>query len=265
MKQLSIKASCFLLLILAVVSSCSKDPVGKPQPGSGQQQSAKELRLALNESYLPLSKVDSAVAIWTTNGTTQSVRLQAGDGVLKTSLANFTYQGTGTLTVQLFTQLKVDGQPLQWEYSAYYQLYRNDAVLLTGPANITDPEWKPRVIFNYDNFMGSRFRAFIALRPDDPYFQLKGVEPVYAKKIEIKRSFHDKASGQLIFSRGWVCEQARCLDQTTWSMVDRSHFLNLDEQLAGRQWNQFRVEAYFHLNSTPASVIGFALVGDKIQ
>lgn len=267
MKQLSLCTYCFMALAALLFASCSKDPVSKPgtKPGPGEQPpSVKELRLALNDAYLPLAKVDSAVAIWTVNGTAKTVKLQVADGVLKTSLAQFANRGSGTLTVQLYSQLKVDNQPLQWEYRTDYTLDHTKSVLLTAPASINDPQWKPRVIFRYDNSMGSRFSAVIALRPADPYFELKGVEPVYAKKIEIRRSFHDKATGQLVFSRGWVCGQASCLDQATWSMVDRQHFGNLDEQLAGRQWDQFRVEAYFHLNSTPASAIGFALVQDKL-
>lgn len=268
MKQLSLSTYCFMALAAFLFASCSKDPVSKPgtKPAPGEQQpSVKELRLALNDAYLPLAKVDSAVAIWAVNGTTKTVKLQVADGVLKTSLAQFTNPGSGTLTVQLFTQLTVDGQPLQWEYRTGYTLDYTTSVLLTAPTGISDPQWKPRVIFRYDNSMGSKFSAVIALRPNDPYFELKGVEPIYAKKIEIRRSFHDKATGQIVFSRGWVCEQAGCLDQTTWSVVDRSHFLNLAEQLDGRQWDQLRVEAYFHLNSTPASAIGFAMAQDKLQ
>jgi hypothetical protein len=264
MKQSFLKITCLVALAVLFLSSCSKNPVGEPKPVPEDPKSVKELRVALNDSYLPLAKVDSALAIWTVNGTTQSVKLEVADGVLKTGLARFTQRGSGTLTVQLFTQLKVGDQPLQWEYRTVHTLDYSQTVLLAAPTRITDPRWNPRVIFHYNNFMGSKFTALVALRPNDAYFELKGVEPVYAKKIEIRRSFHDKASGQLVFSRGWVCEQASCLDQT-WSVVDRQHFLILDEQLDGRSWDQFRVEAYFHLNSTPASTYGFALVQDKLQ
>lgn len=269
MKHLSIRFSCLMLLVMTLISSCSKDPVREPAPVPRPvppfPQVVKELRVTLNESFLPGAKVDSAVATWEVNGTRQSVKLQAENGVLKTSLARFTNGGTGALTVQLFTQVKLDGQPLQWEHRAPYTLDHSKPVTLAAPTSIADREWSPRVIFHYDNALGSRFSAIIGIRPNDPYFELKGVEPVYARRIEIKRSFHDKATGQLVFSRGWVCEQASCLNQTTWSMVDRYHFLNLEEQLEGRQWDQFRIEAYFHLNSTPASAIGFALVQDKLQ
>lgn len=263
MKQLTIKATCFTVLAAAVFfTSCDKDPQDKLQPGN--PQTVKELRVSLPGAYLPVAKVDSALAIWEVNGATQTVKLQVAEGGLKTSLAHFTNQGTGTLRVQLFSQLKVEDQPLQWEYSTTHRLDYNTTVLLTGPAALTDPAWNPRVIFNYDNFMGSRFKAIVALRPGDPYFELKGVEPVYARKIEIVRSFHNKATGAMVFSRGWVCENAACLDQN-WSLVNRQHFTGLDEQLQGRQWDQFRIEATFHLNSTPASAIGFGLMQDKMQ
>lgn len=264
MKQLSIKTACFIALAAVLFASCSKEAVSAPGQGPEPPQATQELRVSLNEAYLPLAKVDSALMIWEAYGASQVVKLQAAGGVLKTSLAHFNNQGTGTLTIQLFTQVKMEGQPLQWEHRAAYTLDHRQPVQLAAPASIADPQWQPRVVFNYDNFMGSRFKAIVGLRPHDPYFELKGVEPYFAQKIEIKRSFHDKGSGQLVFSRGWVCEQASCLDAKG-NLVNREHFRNLDEQLEGRQWDEFRVEAYFHLNSSPASVMGFALALDKLR
>jgi hypothetical protein len=62
-----------------------------------------------------------------------------------------------------------------------------------------------------------------------------------------------------------VCGQGGCLasQENRVNLVNREHFLGLDEQLQGREWNQYRIEASFHLNSVPASIYQFTLMQDR--
>ena len=257
--------TCLLLGIVIAFSSCKKDHDHHNLPGDGGGGSqpgpiARNLQLTLN-NYLSSTKIDSALAIWEVNGVNQTVKMALVNDRYQMPLASFNNNGSGILTIQLFSQLKVEGKPLQWERRQAYTLDRTKEVAWAGPVDVNDPLWYPRAIFHYDNSMGSRFSALVALRPEDAYLELKGVEPAYAKRIEVVRSFHSKETGDVVFSRGWVGQHTN-LDSKG-NLVDRQHFLNLREQLGERVWNQYRIRASFHLNSTPAMTYEFNLVQDR--
>lgn len=253
MKKLLTKTTCLLLLLVLVFSSCKKDNLDQP--------TAQYLQVSLND-YLPAAKIDSAIVIWEVNGVKQTVKMTLENNQFRMPLATLHNNGNGTLSIQLYSQVKVDNKPLQWEYRVPYTLERTQAVTIAAPIGINDPAWNPRAIFHYDNSMGSRFSALVALRPEDAYFELKGVEPVYAKRIEIMRSFHQRATGAVVYSREWV-GQHTSLDNKG-NLVDRQYFLNLREQIGQQDWNQYRIRASFHLNSNPASVYEFNLAQDRL-
>ena len=267
MKRLITKTTCFLLGLTIAISSCEKDKGphgGRPANGgnSGGQpgSTAKYVQVSLN-NYLPAAKVDSAIVIWEAHGVTQTVKMTLANNQYRVPLSSLNNNGNGVLTIQIFSQLKEDGKPLQWEHRIAYLMDRTKDVSVAAPADFNDPSWHPRAVFQYDNSMGSRFSALVALRPEDSYFELKGVEPVYAKRIEIVRSFHQKETGTVAFSRGWVGSYTN-LDNKG-NLVDRLHFSNLREQIIDKDWNQYRIRASFHLNSNPAMTYQFTLVQDK--
>jgi hypothetical protein len=262
MKHIATKTTCFFIALALAFSSCKKDHdvYGHGSPGGNPVPESQYLQVPLN-AYLPASKIDSALAIWEVNGVTQIVKMPLVENQFRLSLGTLRNNGFGVLTVQLFSQEKIDGKPLQWEHRVPYTLNKKQAVTFAAPENINDASWKPRVIFHYDNSMGSRFSAIIALRTDDPYFELKGVEPAYAKRIEIVRSFHQKETGVMAFSRGWV-GQVTNLDNKG-NLVDRLHFSNLREQLSEEEWNEYRIRASFFLNSNPSHSYEFGIVQDR--
>ena len=261
MKKFLINCTLLTAILPTFFVSCTKDPIEKPgdKPG-GEPPVQKQLKIVLNNQYMPAAKVDSALAIWEVNGTTKTVKLQAQGDQLSTNLFNFQEEGSGTLTVQLYTQTQVDGKSLQWEYRIPYLMDRNTSKVLEAPKSINDPFWNPRAIFRYDNPMGSSFSFLVALRPQDAYFELRGVQPVYGKRIEIVRSFHKKDPAALVVAQNWIC-QASCLDSKG-NFVNRLHFGSLPHQVEGKSWDQYRITAYFHLNSTPAMTYEFNLTQD---
>lgn len=265
MKKLATKTTCFLLLLTAFFTSCKKDAVESGNSSGGNSGNepvpvAQYLQITMN-AFLSASKIDSALAIWEVNGVTQTERLALLDNRFQLPLATLNNNGKGFLSIQLFSQLEVDGKSLQWEYRVPYTLNTTKAVTIPAPVDMNDALWNPRVIFHFDNARGSRFNALVALRLEDPYFELKGVEPVYAKRIELVRSFHQKETGALVFSRGWVGQHTN-LDNYG-NLMDRQHFLNLREQLADKEWNQYRIRASFYLNSNPSMTYEFNLEQDR--
>lgn len=254
MKKGTTKTVFAAFSITLLMAACKQDAVGD------MVSSSKALQVALNESYMPAAKIDSALAIWEVNGTTQTVKLQQTANALTTSLDSFKKSGAGMLTVQLFSQTKIGNEPLQWEKRFTYTLDRAKPVSLTAPANIKDAAWNPRVISKYESFDG-QFTAIIAVRPEDAYFELKGVAPAIAKRIEIVRSFFLNDTTTLVASRGWTGDASH-LD-TKGNLVDRQHFQNLMELLDGKEWDKFKVRATFYAQVTPHQIIEYEIEQDK--
>lgn len=237
--------------VVVLFTACSKDPITEPKPELPGQEDVKELTVSLNNNYLPAAKLDSAVAIWEVNGTIQKVKLELKNNKLSTSLANFKNNGTGKLAIQLFTQTKLDQIPLQWENRFNYTLKRAEALQLAAPADIKDPSWSPRLIY-HSEIHEANFLALIAVRPADTYFELRGVEPRIAKRIEVVRSFFNSDTTNLVTSRGWI-GKADNLDANG-SLINREHFGALEEQIDGRPWNILKVRATFYASTTPEEV-----------
>jgi hypothetical protein len=173
----------------------------------------------------------------------ETLKLQENGNKLKASLRDIQNDGTGILTLQLFTQTKVDGKPLQWEKRFSHTLNRSKMVQLTAPVDLKDKSWSPRIICRSEIY-GAGFTAVIALRPEDSYFELKGVNPDISDRIEIVRSFFHNDTTNLVASRGWVGTAAN-LDSKG-NLLDRDHFRNLTEQIDGRAWNKYKIRASFY-------------------
>lgn len=248
-----------LIITLAGFVACKKEPVSVNN-GNPPATPDAQLQVALNDSYLPAAKIDSAIAVWEVAGTGQTVPLEVEGNKLTTDLANFVRSGSGTLTVQLFTQAKVNDMPLQWEQRFAYTLNRKTAVQLTAPSDFKDPSWNPRAI-SRSEISVAKGTVIIALRPEDAYFELKDVAPDIAKRIEIVRSFYLNDTTALVASRGWM-GQAADLD-TKGGYINRNHFADLPAQMAGRTWNKYKIRASFHAALNPARIYETEFVNDK--
>src|SRR3954453_866804 len=101
MKRITANITCLIVSVAVLIASCKKDPVQEPD------QSAAAFQVSLNEDYVAASKVDSAIALWEVNGSTQIIKLQVAGHTFTTSLDSFRKSGAGMLTVQLYTQTKV--------------------------------------------------------------------------------------------------------------------------------------------------------------
>jgi predicted component of type VI protein secretion system len=260
MRQNSLaKAVVCTALLTAVLVSCKKNSEDQPKPDLPAQ--TKQIEVNLNTGYMPAAKVDSALAIWEVGTYTQTIRLSKDGEKLTGKLAEITREGTGTLTVQLFTQTKIGQIPLQWEKQLPYTLSRTAPVSFTAPTAINDKSWNPRAICESTMHMAS-FTAIIALRPQDAYFELKGVEPAISKRIEVVRSFFTNDTATLVASRGWI-GKTNDLDAGG-NLIDRHHFRSLPEQLENRQWQKMKVRASFYANLNPHQIIEAEFVHDPL-
>ena len=245
MKQLTTKISSLALSITLLFASCEKHPVIQPIEKSGQ------LEVALNETYMPMAKIDSAIAFWQVDGKTQIIKLTPSGNKLTTSLDSFTQPGTGMLAVQLFTQTKLNDMPLQWEQRFTYSLNRGSDVRLAGPANIKDPLWNPRLI-QISTIYQAEFTVITAIRPEDAYFELKGIAPAVANRIEIVRSFFENDTTRLVAKQEWI-GAANNLDNAG-NLVNREHFKNLAEQINGKMWGKSKIRASIYKQLNPNEI-----------
>jgi hypothetical protein len=255
MKLQTTKLTLMLALCAAFIASCSKTTEPKIEFST--------LSVALNTTYLTNVDVDSALVVWDEGGNTRSLKMDHEGAISRYSapMTRIPRTATGKVWVQIFTNKTEPGnRPLQWEQEVTLPHDRATPVMITGPVGLQDAAWKPRAMFHYEA-QNYKFSVLVALRPDDPYFEMKGITPFLTKKIELVRSFHDKETGALVFSRGWVCEQ-NCVDDKG-NLVNRSHFANMPEQLQGKEWSQYRINGSFKTHSNPAEILGYGLLTNK--
>ena len=249
MKKFS--APFILASTLVLLASCKKDADTPTTPQPPGQALAKDLVVNLNSNYLTAAKLDSAIATWEVEGHTQQVKLEMKGNKASASLSRFTHMGTGKLTVQLFTQTKIDNIPLQWENRFDYTLNRTTALQLAAPVGINDPSWNPRLMYHSEMYEAN-FLALIAVRPEDTYFELKGVDPNIASRIEVVRTFFHNDTTTLVASKGWAGQRSDLDGQG--NFVNRDHFQNLAEEIGGRAWNILKVRASFYRHVSPAEI-----------
>lgn len=238
--------------VAALLTSCKKDQIPEKDPGSTNDPipGIAKLEVALNDDYLPAAKIDSALAIWEVNGAVQTIRLTKDNRSLAASLSAFN-SGQGTLSVQLYTQSKLDNMPLQWEKQLSHTLNRTSPVRLAAPVSIKDASWSPRAICKSE-IHNATFTAIIALRPEDAYFELKEVTAAVAQRIEVVRSFYNQDTTHLVASRGWIGDASKLSSQG--NLVDRNHFRSLVEQLDGRPWDRYKIRASFYERISPGRI-----------
>jgi hypothetical protein len=227
MKQLIILLNLSCLLLLA---GCHKDdfpgtpPTAKPH-----------IAIALNTQYISAAKVDSAVLVWEVNGEKKTIKMQLRNDSLTADITQF-QEGSGKFSFEVFSTIKLSNQyKLQWVQEKTISLSHTNPVNISGPSGYNDANWKPRVrLEDVNNHV-----AVVALRPEDPYFFVKGV-PNNVLTLTVSREYWKTIGGLQIIAGGeWGCAN-NCRDENG-NVVNNTFFSNLPQQIGNKQWNHLEI------------------------
>lgn len=214
------KSLIIILCLGLLVMGCKKE-------GTGEGRDSQVLELRLDADYISAEKIDSAIAIWEAGGTTQRWRFAFFGDTLRIPIEAFK-EGSGTMTVQLYSQVTRAGQPLQFEKRWELNLSHQHALLHWGPGGYEDQEWMPRVILRNSS---SPIIIIVGLRPADPYFSLQNL-PAKWPLIELERGYYEVPGGvRYAAYKLWKC------DGVCGSAVeDRTYFASLGPQAGDKSW-----------------------------
>lgn len=185
------------------------------------------LAIKLDTSYMPVNKIDSALAVWEINGSSKTLKLQLSGDTLRAPLQEFS-EGNGRLTIQLYTKVKVNNTDLQWEKRWQFELQHTEPLILQGPASYEDNNWMPRVILT-ESF--TKFIAILAVRPDDPYFCLKNLPAKYPY-IEFERGYYKIPGGVEYAGYGYY----KCNGTCGTELEDRTFFAQMGNMVGIKPW-----------------------------
>ncbi len=224
-------AAVVALIAAILFNACKKEELPPlPQPVDNSERIA----IKLSSQYLNAAKVDSALVQWEVNGLVQEAKMQLSNDTLHTTTKIF-QKGRGRLTVQVFSNLRLNQQKLQWEKREELELKEKASVNLAAPAGYEDQGWFPRIILIDGR---TNFTAIVALRPADPYFLLKNVPPGF--KIELERNYVATPGGaQIIGSGYWRC-QTVCTDARG-IIENREFFKPLKDMVGNKPWKMVEV------------------------
>ncbi|MBL7745572.1 MAG: hypothetical protein JNN00_19025 [Chitinophagaceae bacterium] len=224
------RIACIMLpVVLLVATACKKDPA-PPAPPSKALLSVK-----LDQPYLTTTQVDSAFAIWKTNGQEQRIKLIISNDSLLAETAVFN-EGNGELTLHIYSNKKYRNQyPGEWVSHKNISIHKTKAVSYTGPASFYDAAWFPRV--DLKDAIGHR--AIIALRPDDAYFLVK--DPGHALfKLVVARGYWNTTGGvHYIGGNTWECN-TQCT-----GVANEEFFSTLPQRIGNKAWNHISVTILF--------------------
>jgi hypothetical protein len=213
------------------LSACTKNHPPAPPPSV---EKVNRIAVKLNAGYLPASQVDSAVLFWELNGQVEEKKMQLSNDTLFTNAKELP-AGAGRLTVQIFSKIALRYRNLQWEKRTEVNLKHSESINLAAPAGFDDPAWNPRVIMIDEP---TKFTAIVALRPADPFFQLKNVPTGY--KIELERNYVATPGGAQIVGGGlWKCNTV-CTNENG-IIENRDFFSPLPAQIGGKPWKMVEI------------------------
>lgn len=218
------------LLLTSFLNGCKKDDVVIIPP------TVKEnvIAVKLDNSYMPASKVDSAIITWELNGQVQQEKMQLSNDSVYANIKKFT-KGNGRLGIQLYTKTKLKQQDLQWERRMELNLKHEESLVWNAPADVNENGWFPRIIM-IDAPTG--FTAIVGIRPADPYFMLKNIPAGF--KIELERGYWVIPGGAISVAHGlWKCNTV-CTDSRG-IIENREFFSNLLAATNGREWKMLDV------------------------
>jgi hypothetical protein len=205
-----------------LISSCKKEndfPENLPVNN--------DLEIRLDTSYVPFSKIDSALVIWEVAGQVQQHKLKLSGDTLRFPVHQLIV-GKGRMTLQLYTQVKHRGEYLQFEKRWNAHVSKQNSIIAAGPAGFNDGDWLPRVILKEKDWSGTVLIA--AIRPNDPYFSIRNISPRWPL-LGLVRAYYKKLGGQPLAEKVWTVDATGRLE-----IEDRTFFLSLGEQLANQAW-----------------------------
>ena len=233
-----------LLLVLLFLVSCTKE-TNQEQPHSGT--ALKEFIVPTNH-YLHVADVDSAIAHWQSGGVTKIVRLHVRNDSLFAPLTSFP-AGDGLMTIRIYSRHKLHGYSLQYERTGNITLHHNHLIRFSAPGGMNDLSWNPRIILQHNNPSGFHVTAIVGIRPNDPYFEFRDVDPNWRHKAMVGRFYFEQGTAAEVAGGVWNCQN--CLDASG-NYTNNTFFSFLPTQIGNRSWN--RIEFFIKLYQSESSV-----------
>lgn len=233
MMKTSFSITVTVLIMGILFIGCSKD-ISLLQPTDRVNQ----IRIEFNGDFLGAAYVDSTIAIWNCNGISKRLMFDKSDDTLYAGISALE-KGKGVLTIKVFSSKKFGGQyASQWIFEKEY-LLSEYSIIIQGPQAFEDINWKPRIELRDDV---GHF-ALIALRPDDPYFLIKGVSQ-RVKKIALSREYWQQGGGLYRAGGGeWRC-LTNCVNLDG-NVENVDFFSFLPGQIGTSKWNHLEVTVLF--------------------
>jgi hypothetical protein len=229
-------AKTIILVICASLFffSCKKDDLQK-------LKASYNLSLQFNDNYMPLSRVDSAIATWEVNGSKKDIKLTVKENKLAAPLTDFP-EGTGKLTITVYSTIRFSGlSRSDWALEKEVDIRHVKEYEYKGPDGFTDPSWKPRVVLTSP--LGHK--AVVALRPDDAYFRIINVGDE-VEKLTVHRAYWDLSNRMQVVAEGdWAC-QTGCRNNNR-DVLNNSYFTFFPSQLDNKFWDAIRIEVSYRV------------------
>jgi hypothetical protein len=191
----------------------------------------------LDNLYIPSNRIDSAIATWNMGIHHQEIRLVMNieQNKLTANLEKF-MEGTGKLTITLFSQKRFGNhRSSEFVMEKDLAIDHKNSVAFSAPASFNDMSWSPRAVLAD----GIGHVAVVALRPDDPYFMVKGV-PANLTKMVVYRSYWNTAGGgRLIAGREWECSTG--CSNSNGNIENKQFFSFLPAAIGNSAWNHIEI------------------------
>jgi hypothetical protein len=235
------------LFTVLTFSACKK---GVDEPKPIRVEDKKYLNIVLHP-YIHPSEVDSAIAKWKVGGVEKTVKLVLRNDSLYADVQLFT-KGAGAMTVQIFSNKKLENKSLQFERSLSLDLQHTSNIRINGPENIQDVNWKPRIIFSIVQNNSLIATTVVAIRPQDNYFEFQKIDPAWRHRIIVERIYYRLGTpNSVIADGGWDCTN-NC-PSVNGSYINTTHFQFLAQQAGNQSWN--RVEFMVRFYNAPNNAI----------
>jgi len=226
----------FILVICASLFffSCKKDDLQKTKV-------SYNLSLRFNDNYMPLSRVDSAIATFELNGTKKDIKLVVKENLLAAPLTDFP-EGTGKLTIIVYSTIRFSGvSRSEWAFEKEVDIRNAKDYEYNGPQEFNDPSWKPRVVLTSP--LGHK--AVVALRPDDAYFRIINVGDE-VERLTVHRAYWDLSNKMQAVAEGdWTCE-TNCRNSNR-DVLNNDYFTFFPQLLGNKFWDAIRIEVSYRV------------------
>lgn len=218
--------------LLLLFEGCKKNneaPVTGPAKG--------QLKITLNDSYLPAAQIDSAFLVWSTpNGQDSAAFSLQGNSLVL--LPDVLPQEQMTYQIALMTSAKLGYSKLKWDKIFTATFSPASSLNLQGPQTLQDSNWLPRVIL--DDHTG--LIAFSGVRPTDAHFSFFHIDPTWVA-IDFDRSYWSTRGGVHRVAGG-VWQGTNVLDNKG-LYTNNSFFAFLPNQIGTQRWNHLELFILF--------------------